>query len=78
MKELRATQESRVKALQSQFDAGAVESLDVLTAEAELAADELFQWEARVKALRAFGELEDAIRFPLPLDLSLNPRRSEP
>jgi len=78
MKELRAAQETRVKSLQAQFDAGALESFDVLTAEAELAADELFQWEARVKALRAFGELEDAIQFPLPLDLSLNPRRSEP
>jgi outer membrane protein TolC len=78
MKELRAAQETRVKSLQAQFDAGAVESLEVLTAEAELAADELFHWEASVKALRAFGELEDAIQFPLPLDLSLNPRRSEP
>ena len=78
MKEFRAAQETRVKSLQAQFDAGAIESLDVLTAKAELAADELFHWEARVKALRAFGELEDAIQFPLPLDLSLNPRRSEP
>ena len=78
MKELRAAQETRVKSLQAQFDAGAIESLDVLTAGAELAADELFHWEARVKALRAFGELEDAIQFPLLLDLSLNPRRSEP
>ncbi len=78
MKELRAVQESRVKSLQAQFDAGAAESLDVLTAEAELAAAELFQWEARVKTLRAFGDLEDAIQFPLPLDLSLTPRRSEP
>lgn len=78
MKELRATQEARVKSLQAQFDAGAVESLDVLTVEAELAAAELFQWEAHVKVLRAFGELEDTIQFPLPLDFSLNPHRSEP
>ena len=78
MKELRTAQESRVKSLQAQLDAGAVESLDVLTAERELTADELFQWESRVQALRAFGELEDAIQFPLPPDLSLNARRSEP
>lgn len=78
MKEVRTAQETRVKSLKAQFDAGAVESLDVLAAETELAADELFHWEARVKALRAFGELEDAIQFPLPLDLSLNPGRSEP
>jgi outer membrane protein TolC len=78
MKELRTAQQARVKSLQAQLDAGAVESLDVLTAERELTADELFQWESRVQALRAFGELEDAIQFPLPLDLSLNARRSEP
>ena len=78
LEEFRAAQESRVKSIKAQFDAGAVESLDVLTAEAELAGEELFHWEARVKALRAFGDLEDAIQFPLSLDLTLNPRRSEP
>ncbi len=78
MEEVRAEQQARVQSLQTQLQAGAVESLDVLAAEAELAADELFHWEARIKELRALGELEDAIQFPLTPDLSLNPRRSAP
>ena len=78
MKELRAAQETRVKSLRAQFDAGAIESFDVLAAEAELAADELLHWEAKLKEMRAFGDLEDTIQFPLQLDLSLTPRRSEP
>ena len=78
MEAVRTAQQNRLASLKAQFDAGAIESLDLLNAEVELAADELFQWEARVKAMRASGELEDAIQFPLPLDLSLNPRHSEP
>ncbi len=76
--DVRTEQQARVQSLQTQLQAGAVESLDVLAAEAELAADELFHWEARIKELRALGELEDAIQFPLTPDLSLNPRRSAP
>ena len=78
LEELRAAQETRVKSFRAQLDAGAVESLDLWTAEAELSADEVFHWEARVKALRAFGEVEDAIQFPLPLDPNLNPSRFGP
>ena len=76
--DVRTEQQARVQSLQTQLQAGAVESLDVLAAEAELAVDELFHWEARIKELRALGELEDAIQFPLTPDLSLNPRRSAP
>ena len=75
---VRAAQQNRVASLKAQFDAGAVESLDVLIAEAELAAEELLYWEAEVKTMRALGELEDAIQFPLTCDLSHNPRASEP
>ena len=78
MRELRAAQQARARSLKEQFDAGAAEAFDILTAEAELAEAELFHWEARIKELRALGELEDAIQFPLSLDLSLNPRRSAP
>jgi len=78
LEEIRAAQETRVKSLRAQLDAGAVESLDVLTAEAELAGDELFYWEARVKALRAFGELENAVQFPLPMNLPEISDHSQP
>jgi cobalt-zinc-cadmium efflux system outer membrane protein len=78
LEELHAAQEARVKSIKTQFDAGAVESLDVLAAEVELAADELLYREARAKSLRAYGELEDAIQFPLSPDLTVNSRRSEP
>jgi outer membrane protein, heavy metal efflux system len=75
---VRGAQQSRVASLKTQFDAGAVEALDVLIAEAELVADELLQQEARTKALRAFGELEDAVQRPLQPDLTLNPRLAQP
>jgi outer membrane protein TolC len=78
LEEIRAAQETRVKSLRAQLDAGAVESLDVLTAEAELAGDELFYWEARVKALRAFGELENAVQFPLPMNFPEISDHSQP
>jgi cobalt-zinc-cadmium efflux system outer membrane protein len=78
LSEVRAEQQARVKSLRLQLQAGATESIDVLAIESELAADELFHWEARAQVLRAFGELEDAIQSPLPLDLSLTPRRSAP
>jgi outer membrane protein, heavy metal efflux system len=76
--EVRTAQQSRLKSLRTQFEAGAVETLDVLEAESQLAAAEILYWEAQVKAWRAFADLEDSIQFPLPLDLSRNPRRPEP
>jgi outer membrane protein TolC len=75
---LRAAQQSRVASLKAQFDAGAVEALDVLIAEAELVADELLQWEAQANLLRAFGELEDAVQRPMPPDFTVNPRPAQP
>lgn len=72
--ELRAAQKARLSSVQAQFDAGAVEALDVRLAEVELAMDELLHWNAQWKALRAFGDLEDAAQFPLSFDVSLNPR----
>jgi outer membrane protein, heavy metal efflux system len=75
---VRAAQQSRVDSLKAQFEAGAVEAIDVLLAEAELVTDELLQWEAQAKALRAFGELEDAVQRPLQPDLTVNPRLAHP
>jgi outer membrane protein TolC len=76
LEELRAAQKARLSSLQAQFEAGAVEVLDVRLAEVELATDELLHWNARLKALRALGDVEDAAQFPLSLDVSLNPRAS--
>ena len=76
LEELRAAQKTRLSSLQAQFEAGAVDALDVRLAEVELATDELLHWNARLKALRALGEAEDAAQFPLSLDVSINPRAS--
>lgn len=76
LEELRAAQKARLSSLQAQFEAGAVEALDMRLAEVELATDELLHWNARLKALRALGDVEDAAQFPLSLDVSLNPRAS--
>ncbi len=66
LEELRAAQKTRLSSLQTQFEAGAAEALDLRLAEVELATDELLHWNARLKTLRALGEVEDAIQFPLP------------
>jgi len=75
---VRGAQQRRVASLKTQFDAGAIEALDVLIAEAELVADELLQQEAQAKALRAFGDLEDAVQRPLQPDFTMNPRLAQP
>jgi outer membrane protein, heavy metal efflux system len=74
LNELRAAQKARLFSLQAQFDAGAVEALDIRLAEVELATNELLHWDAQLKTLRAFGDLEDAAQFPLSFDVTLNPR----
>ena len=76
LEELRAAQKARRSSLQAQFEARAAEALDLRVAEVELATDELLHWNARLKALRALGEVEDAAQFPLLLDASVNPRAS--
>ncbi len=73
-----AAQQRRVASLKTQFDAGAMEALDVLIAEAELVADELLRQEAQTKALRAFGDLEDAVQRPLQPNFTMNPRLAQP
>lgn len=75
---VRMEQQSRVASLRSQFEAGAVEALEVLTAEAELVADEWLCHEAQCKAQHAWGELEDAVQRPLESDLASNPRPAQP
>ena len=76
LEELRVAQRARLSSLQAQFEAGAAEALDLRLAEVELATDELLHWNARLKALRALGAVEDAAQFPLSLDVRFNPRVS--
>ena len=75
---LLSAQRTRLASFKAQFDAGAIEALDVSTAEAELAAAELLRQEAESRAARAFGQLEDAVQRPLQPDLTLNPRLAQP
>jgi outer membrane protein TolC len=75
---VRGAQQRRLASLKTQFDAGAAEALDVLIAEAELVGDELLQQEAQTKALRAFGDLEDAVQRPLQPNFTMNPRLAQP
>ncbi|HKQ37013.1 MAG TPA: TolC family protein [Verrucomicrobiae bacterium] len=73
---LLAAQEKQRTAVAAHFKAGAADQLEVLNAEAELAAAQLLRLEAQAKAASAFGNLEDAIQRPFDA-LSLveqNPR----
>ncbi|MEP6662322.1 MAG: TolC family protein [Verrucomicrobiota bacterium] len=62
-----ATQAKRQQSITAQFKAGAIERLDLLTAEVELGATELFQSETQAKAERASSDLEFAVQRPLDL-----------
>lgn len=78
MTEAVRSQEARVASLRAQFEAGAIESLDLLTAETEAVSEELFSWQAKFQEMRAFGELEDAVQFPLQPEPSVEPHRPKP
>ncbi len=61
---LLSAQEKQRAAVAAQFKAGAADQLEVLNAEAELAAAELLRLDAATKARTALGQLEDAIQRP--------------
>jgi outer membrane protein TolC len=65
--ELASAQKAQREAALDQFRAGAVDRLEVVAAELELAAAELARFEAEVKAQQALGALEDAVQRPLDL-----------
>lgn len=75
---LRSAQQARLASLQAQFKAGAAEALDLRLAEAEAAADDLREWNARLQSLRARGALEDAVQFPLSPEVHFPPRPTPP
>ena len=60
-------QEKQQQATVSQFQAGAVDRLDLLNSELELSAVQLARLDARVKVQQALGALEDAVQRPFEL-----------
>jgi outer membrane protein TolC len=58
-------QAKRRDSVAAQFQAGAVERLDLLNAQTEFAAAELVQLEGRFQLQRALGALEDAVQRPV-------------
>ncbi len=64
---LAATQAARRQFIAEQFQAGAVDRLEVLTAEVEVNAVELARLDGRVNLQHAVGALEDAVQRPFEL-----------
>ena len=62
---LAATQKTQQQSVNAQFQAGAVDRLDVLTADVELNAASIARLDAQVKLQQAAGALEDAVQRPL-------------
>jgi outer membrane protein TolC len=78
---LTAAQAKQQQSVAAQFQAGAVDRLDVLTAGLELTAASLARLDAQVKLQQAVGALEDAVQRPLDLPESVwqtAPRGSPP
>lgn len=61
---LDAALRQQAESVKAQAKAGAAEPLDVLSAEAELAANGLAEFDARLRAVQALGQLEDALQRP--------------
>ena len=68
---LASAQEAQQRSVAAQFQAGAVDRLEVLTSDIELNNIQLTQLEARLKLHQAFGNLEDAVQRPLDLPTSV-------
>jgi outer membrane protein TolC len=62
---LASLQAAQQRAAAAQFQAGAVDRLEVLAAELELNAAEAARLEGRIKLQQAVAQLEDAIQHPL-------------
>ena len=61
---LDAALRQQAEAVTAQAKAGAAEPLDVLAAQAELASNTLVEFDARLRAVQALGQLEDALQRP--------------
>lgn len=62
-----AAQQGQQQAMLAQFQAGAVDRVEVLNAELELSAVQLARFESQVKVQQAVGALEDAVQRPFEL-----------
>lgn len=60
-------QSAQVKSAEAQFQAGAVDRLEVLAAQLELSTAQLARLDAQIKLQQAIGGLEDAIQRPFEL-----------
>jgi outer membrane protein, heavy metal efflux system len=68
---LTAAQETQQQSVNAQFQAGALDRLDVLTADLELNTASLARLDTQVKLQQAVGALEDAVQRPLDLPESI-------
>jgi outer membrane protein TolC len=68
---LAGAQAKQQQFIEAQFQTGAVDRLDVLTAELELSAASIARLDAQVKLQQAVGALEDAVQRPLGLPESV-------
>ena len=83
---LDAALRQQAEAVTAQAKAGAAEPLDVLAAQAELAASAVANFDVRLRALQAFGQLEDALQRPFEAlkvieqgrDLQANTKEKQP
>jgi len=62
---LTSAQEQQSASAEAQYKAGAIERLDLLSAQSEAAANELTRLEVLVKVQEDFGKLEDALQSPV-------------
>ena len=65
---LLSVQGQQVTSMRSQLAAGAVDSLDVATAQFELSAVQVLAFEARVRRQQSLSALEDALQQPLGIE----------
>ncbi len=75
---LAAAQETQRQAALDQFSAGAVDQIEVLAADLELAAADLARFESRLKVQQALGALEDAVQRPLNLPQAIFQSNQDP
>jgi outer membrane protein TolC len=67
IEDLTKAQAAQQRSIQQQLQAGAVDRLELVTAELELNAAELTRLDAQVRLQQAVGALEDAVQRPLEL-----------
>jgi len=67
LRALAQAQAQRRDSVTAQFQAGALEQMDLLSAQAEYAAAELVQLDGQLKLQQAFGAMEDAVQRPFEI-----------